>query len=212
MYMTLSTFRLAVLIAIVGLGQASAAELASTALFDGISSSSLLSPGSPAVWQGWDGSDWEVFSSDGNTTAQLTDNDFDDTYPQRSGSSVVWQGWDGEDWEIYQFASNLLNRLTDNKFDDIAAHFSGANVKWQGWDGNDWEIFEFDGTTTTQVTDNRIDDRVLFASDMSAGPTGTPGSNPALSGGSTPEPSALALTSLGLVGVLVSSRRRRSRA
>jgi hypothetical protein len=203
-----SAFRLAVLIALFCLGQAGAAELASTALFDGISSSSLLSPGSPAVWQDWDGSDWEVFSSDGNTTVQLTDNNFDDRYPQRSGSRVVWQGWDGEDWEIYQFGSNVLNRLTDNRLDDIAAHFSGANVKWQGWDGNDWEIFQFDGTIVTQLTDNRIDDRVLFASDMSAGPTGNLGNSGAHSGGSTPEPSAFAFASWGLMGVLLSGRRR----
>jgi hypothetical protein len=192
----LSSFRLAILITVVGLGQARAFEL---------TSSSLLAPGSPATWQGWDGSDWEVYSTDGLTTSQLTNNDSDDTHPQRSGSIVVWQGWDGNDWEIYHFESNILNQLTDNNFDDIAAHFSGANVQWQGWDGEDWEIFQFDNVKTSQLTDNRIDDFVLFASNLGAGSNGSAGSS------STPEPSAFALLCLSLFGLASCGWRRQNR-
>ncbi len=36
------------------------------------------------VWQAYDGNDDEIFYYDGTKTIQLTDNDYDDLYPQIS--------------------------------------------------------------------------------------------------------------------------------
>ena len=53
------------------------------------------------VWDGWDGNDYEIVLYDGTTTTQLTNNSYDDSYPQVSGSNVVWHGSDGNDYEIF---------------------------------------------------------------------------------------------------------------
>ncbi|GAH34114.1 unnamed protein product, partial [marine sediment metagenome] len=42
-----------------------------------------------------------IFLWDGNTITQVTDNSYDNYYPQISGSNVVWDGWDGYDNEIF---------------------------------------------------------------------------------------------------------------
>ena len=75
--------------------------------------------GSSVVWQGWDGSDWEIFHFDGNDIAQLTDDDgVDQISAHFFGSLVRWQGWDGDDWEIFQFNGTEITNVTNNSVDD----------------------------------------------------------------------------------------------
>jgi len=114
--------------------------------------------GSNVVWQGWDGSSYEVFLYDGSTTTQLTDSGYNDNAPEVSGSNVVWYGADGTDTEIFLYDGSTTTQLTDNAYGDWYPQVSGSNVVWQGWDGNDWEIFVYDGSTTTQLTDNGYND------------------------------------------------------
>jgi hypothetical protein len=54
------------------------------------------------VWQGHDGSDYEVFFYNilNATTTQLSSNAYDDEQHQVFGSKVVWQSYDGNDLEI----------------------------------------------------------------------------------------------------------------
>ncbi|MBE9178355.1 pre-peptidase C-terminal domain-containing protein [Oculatella sp. LEGE 06141] len=114
--------------------------------------------GSNIVWAASDGNDFEIYHSDGNTTTQLTNNEFDDFAPKISGSNVVWQGFDGNDYEIFFHNGSSTIQLTNNGFDDIAPQISGSNVVWSGFDGNDYEIFYFNGSSTTQLTNNGADD------------------------------------------------------
>jgi hypothetical protein len=55
------------------------------------------------VWQGWVGSDWEIFVSDGETTTMITDNQIQDVAPSVNGSFVVWQTFVNNAWnaELY---------------------------------------------------------------------------------------------------------------
>ena len=88
---------------------------------------------------------------------QLTDNSYDDQYPQTSGRKVVWYGWDGSDTEIFFWDGNTT-QVTDNSYNDALPQISDSNVVWYGNDGSDYEIFFWDGNTIIQLTYNSYDD------------------------------------------------------
>ena len=41
------------------------------------------------VWEGYDGTDWEIFLYDGTTTTQVTNNSRNDTNPQINDNGYV---------------------------------------------------------------------------------------------------------------------------
>ncbi|MHA2065268.1 MAG: hypothetical protein ACXABY_12905, partial [Candidatus Thorarchaeota archaeon] len=110
------------------------------------------------TWQGYDGSDWEVFLFDGASITQLTDNSFDDSSPQIDAGQVTWRGFDSLDNEIFFYNGTSTTQLTDNSFDDSSPQIDAGQVTWRGFDGSDDEIFFYNGTSTTQLTDNSFDD------------------------------------------------------
>lgn len=115
--------------------------------------------GDNIVWQGWDGSDSEIFLYDGSTIIQLTNNAYDDVNPKISGRNIVWRGYSGSDSEIFFYDGSTITQLTSNAFEDSLPQISGNNVVWQGYDGNDVEIYFFDGTLPfQQITNNDYDD------------------------------------------------------
>jgi len=114
------------------------------------------------VWQGWDGADYEVYSSnlDGTNPVQITWNDFDDEAPQvNSSGRVVWQAHDGQDYEI--FSANAdgtgLVQITDNTVNDWHPQINNAGqIVWDHFDGQDYEVYSAnaDGTGMVQITNN----------------------------------------------------------
>ncbi len=45
------------------------------------------------VWFAWDGTDWEIYSYEGGTIYQITDNDYDDRAPDiAAGQPIAWHG------------------------------------------------------------------------------------------------------------------------
>ena len=74
---------------------------------------------------------------------QLTDNSYDDFYPQVSGSNVVWHGFGGSGGtgEVFLYNGSDTTQLTNNSYDDLYPQVSGSTIAWYGWDGSDWEIF-----------------------------------------------------------------------
>jgi len=55
-----------------------------------------------AVWEGWDGSDHEIFLYDGTGTTQITNNPYYDGSPQTNDNGeVFWEGDDDSDLEIF---------------------------------------------------------------------------------------------------------------
>ncbi|MFX1416672.1 MAG: hypothetical protein ACFFC0_07655 [Promethearchaeota archaeon] len=116
------------------------------------------------TWQGWDGSDNEIFLYDGSRVTQITDNSFDDRHPQIDAGQITWQGSDGSDYEIFLYDGISTTQLTDNSFDDLYPQIDAGLVTWEGQANvqvpiHGWEIFLYNGTSTTRLTDNEISDR-----------------------------------------------------
>lgn len=70
------------------------------------------------VWVGYDGNDNEIYSWDGNSVTQITDNDYNDAHPQLSGKNVVWMGSSADSAEIYFWDGNTIKQITDNDYVD----------------------------------------------------------------------------------------------
>ncbi|MEL6440719.1 MAG: hypothetical protein AAFQ80_15865 [Cyanobacteria bacterium J06621_8] len=81
------------------------------------------------MWQGWVNG-WNTFYYDGNTTLQITDNDFNDRLSANSTPS------------------------SSSASSSTAVDGSGDNLVWSSYVGGNWEIFYYDGSQTIQVTDS----------------------------------------------------------
>jgi len=104
--------------------------------------------GTNVVWQGWDGSDWQIYS---NFAGQLSSTG--GGQPAISGTNVVWGN--GHDFQIH---SNFAGQLTHNS-DAMYPDISGTNVVWMAWedDHSDIEIYSnFAGQLTFNGTDDRF--------------------------------------------------------
>jgi hypothetical protein len=130
-------------------------------------------------WMDPDGTDEspdsEIFLYDSatGTTTQLTNNDYDDWFPQISGLDyAVWMGNDGNDWEIYLYdhAAGTITQLTNNSYDDefpqIRAHF----VVWQGKMDGQYEIFR--ATIVSEENSSDTGDEGETADGSDSGDTG----------------------------------------
>jgi len=112
---------------------------------------------SHVVWEGHDGTDWEIFLYDGSIVSQLTNNSYRDKWPVVSGSHVAWRGNDGTDYEIFYYNGSTVTQLTNNNYQDDEPSISGSHVVWDGYDETG-EIFLYDGSTVTQLTNNSFHD------------------------------------------------------
>ncbi len=100
--------------------------------------------GDRVVWEGWDGSDYEIYTrTPGGAAFQMTDNTTEDRQPQVSGDRVVWEGWDGSDYEIYTWTLGYgdFHQITNNGTNDYSPRVSGDRVVWYAPDGSDYEIY-----------------------------------------------------------------------
>jgi hypothetical protein len=103
------------------------------------------------VWEGYDGTDWEIFLYDGSTTIQLTYNSYEDFSPRVNDKGyVVWQGYPKPDGEIFLYNGATTVQLTDNLYEDVNPEINNDGyVVWQGCVGglgnlSDSEIFLYD--------------------------------------------------------------------
>jgi hypothetical protein len=102
------------------------------------------------LWQGWDGSDYELYCYTPATglTTQLTDNSLPDVAPQINASGeLVWMLYDGQDWEVcYDIGAGPV-QLTDNSGHDLVPQITlERHIYWQGWDSSDGDT-RFTATT-----------------------------------------------------------------
>lgn len=114
------------------------------------------------VWQGYDGSDFEIYSANasGGTTVRITNNGYSDESPKiNSSGRIVWQAFDGQDYEI--FSANAdgtgLVQITNNTTNDWHPEINDSGrIVWDSWDGEDYEIWSAnaDGTDKRQITNN----------------------------------------------------------
>ena len=112
------------------------------------------------VWEGYDGSDREIFLYDGTSISNISNNSFADWFPQINNNNyVVWEGSDGSDGEIFLYNGMNTIQISNNSYDDFSPQINNNGyVVWFGSDGHDYEIFLYDGTSITQITNNSGDD------------------------------------------------------
>lgn len=135
----------------------------------------LVHPQTDGSWVVWQAqrvldpdNDWEIEYWDGSTLHRLTENAYEDRFPEISNHQIVWQGKDGGDWEVFYHAGGTTTKLTNNTRDDaeplIDAMMTGTTVGWRHHDGSDWEVHlatKASGVTSwtyTAVTNNSVND------------------------------------------------------
>lgn len=108
---------------------------------------------------------FDVFSSDGTQTTQLTSTAYNESQLQISGGILVWVGWDGNHTQIFERHGGVTIQLTTDATNHLSPATDGASIVWQVWDGQYWQIERYDGTAIQRLTatagDNvspRIDD------------------------------------------------------
>jgi Tol biopolymer transport system component len=126
------------------------------------------------VWHTWH-TDYnsEIYSADatGGTVVRLTNNSYEDWYPQISDAGqVVWMSRTAASWEIMRAnaAGGGLTQITNNSTHDQYPQMNLAGeIVWQGFDGTDWEIYTLREGAILQVTNNNYDDRAPCINDQS---------------------------------------------
>jgi hypothetical protein len=136
----------------------------------------LAHPQTDGTWVVWQaqrptdpGGDWEIEYWDGATTRALTNNDYDDYFPEIDLNRIVWEGHDGADSEIFCHFAGVTTKVTNDARNDaepfVAASIDRTTVGWRHHDGSDWEvrmaIFDHERSvwTHTSVTDNAANDQ-----------------------------------------------------
>ena len=114
------------------------------------SQANLRLSGDRVVWQGSDGTNYQIFTQQIGVDASpvpLTTDARDHTNPAVSGDRVVWQGSDGAHDQIFTQQIGVDDspvKLTADAYGDYAPQVSGDRVVW--WDGFDcgysyWRAF-----------------------------------------------------------------------
>lgn len=78
---------------------------------------------------------------------RITDNSYEDSFPNVKGNYLVWQGRVGGDWEIFLYDISDSEaepiRITHNSYDDISPQTDGNYVVWLGYNRTGGEIFVY---------------------------------------------------------------------
>lgn len=136
----------------------------------------LAHPQTDGMWVVWQaqrtsdpGGDWEIEYWDGTTTRALTNNSYDDYFPEIDLNRIVWEGQDGIDSEIFYHYGGVTTRLTNDARNDaepfVGASIDRSTVAWRHHDGDDWEVraatFDHERSTWTyaSVTNNTANDQ-----------------------------------------------------
>jgi hypothetical protein len=101
--------------------------------------------GNYAIWQAWDGNDYEIYRFDAatNRTVQVTNNSVDDRNAQVSenGMVVYEHQYSATDTDIYLFDGSTSMGVATSVRSESNPHINGSYVSWTGFDGNDTEIY-----------------------------------------------------------------------
>jgi hypothetical protein len=88
------------------------------------------------VWQGGDGTDFEIFLFDGTLIKPLESDSYSDELPNLNNKGhVVWQGYDGTDYEIFLYDGTNVVKLTANESNDLYPNINDAGqIVWVHFD------------------------------------------------------------------------------
>jgi len=123
--------------------------------------------GNKIVWQGWDGSDYEIFCYDivSGETTQITQNVlFNDLYPRTDGEYIFWvqqeQGadpWDDDSLYLHEIGTGETILVVENP---SGASWDGGIVAWTAPTATTdrTELFLYDASSgeTLQITDDSL--------------------------------------------------------
>ncbi len=111
------------------------------------------------VWQGWDGSNWQIYLFDGSQVFQLSHGAANNKKPLIRKGRVVWQAFDGRFWQIFYFDGYQVYQLTNSGLGNQQAPRldDDGNVVWEGWDGRHWQVYLYNGGHTTRLSDGLSD-------------------------------------------------------
>lgn len=107
--------------------------------------------GDTLVWQGWVGSDWEIFLSEGDEITMLTDNTTHDITPSINGTHIVWQSFESNAWrmKVYDIRTKTTNTIEDAEGGSIEnprfvliydTKFESGDVETRGYDLKSGEV------------------------------------------------------------------------
>ena len=109
------------------------------------------------VWEGWDGTDYEIYLYNGSAIINISNNTYDDYNPQINNNGyVTWEGSDGPDYEIYLYNGATVIKITNNTYGDYNPRINNNGfIAWEGSDGPDYEIYLYNGSATlVKITNN----------------------------------------------------------
>jgi len=107
--------------------------------------------GDTIVWQGWVGSDWEIFLSEDSEISMLTDNTFHDITPSINGTHIVWQSFENNAWrmKVYDIRTKTINTIEDAEGGSIEnprfvlvydTKFESGDIETRGYDLKSGEV------------------------------------------------------------------------
>jgi len=118
------------------------------------------------IWQGYDGSDWEIFLTDATSVnpPAFTNNSLHDENPDiNDAGTAVWQRETATDDEIILYSgAGEVNISNNPACDDTDPRIgNGGHVAWQGYCDytspttfSDHEIFLYDGVSATNISND----------------------------------------------------------
>ena len=107
------------------------------------------------AWQGFDGSDNEIYFFDGTSIIQLTDNSIDDQYVKLSENGhVTWLQNDGTEDDIMLYDGSNVIKLADNSWHALTGSNISDNGKVAWHNQGDNQIYLYDGTNITKLTNS----------------------------------------------------------
>lgn len=109
--------------------------------------------GDALVWQGWVGSDWEIFLSRNDEITMLTDNNIHDISPSVNGTHIVWQSFENSIWQmkVYDIRTGIINAVGDTEGGSIEnprfvlvydTTSQAGDVETRGYDLKSGEVME----------------------------------------------------------------------
>jgi hypothetical protein len=123
--------------------------------------------GNKIVWQGWDGSDYEIFCYDivSGETTQITQNVlFNDLYPQTDGEFISWvqrevgaDPWDDSSFYLHEIETGETILFVENQ---SGFSWDGGIVAWMAptatAEQNELFLYDTSSGETLQITDDSL--------------------------------------------------------
>lgn len=111
-----------------------------------------------AVWQRFDGSDWDVVHAYQGVETLLGDETMDDVSPDVDAGAVVWRQLQGGQAEVMHFDGATTTQVTADGVNVEEVRISDGDVVFVRGGGDQNEIYRWDGAAITQLTGDLQDD------------------------------------------------------